>query len=105
MFEVVWGPDRGSYRGGGGLRVRQIGRELHTASYDPEQKRAKMGALGPPLFPPYVGFWRVSIQLKGHGFFIHSRIAKITKKKLKTKKNTKIKDNNYDLTIKIIFVV
>ena len=72
LFEVVWGPDRGSYRGGGGLRVRQIGRELHTASYDPEQKRAKMGALGPPLFPPYVGFWRVSIQLKGHGFFIHS---------------------------------
>ena len=59
--------------GGGALRVRQIGRKLHTEPYGPEQKCTNLGDLGPAHSPaPDVGLWRGSIQLKGHCFFIHS---------------------------------
>ncbi len=42
----------GACTGGAALRVRQTGRELHTAPYGPEQKCQKMGALGPKPSPP-----------------------------------------------------
>ena len=40
------------YWGGGALRVRQIGRKLHTEPYGPEQKCTNSAALGPARSPP-----------------------------------------------------
>ena len=39
------------YWGGGALRVRQIGRKLHTEPYGPEQKCTNSAALGPARSP------------------------------------------------------
>ena len=73
--------------GGGALRVRQIGRKLHTEPYGPEQKCTNLGDLGPAHSPaPDVGLWRGSIQLKGHCFFIHSA---------KTQQKTRKSDLSY----------
>ena len=41
------GPGRALVLGGGALRVRQIGRKLHTEPYGPEQKCTNSAALGP----------------------------------------------------------
>ena len=45
------GPGPGSCTGGVALRVRQIGRKLHTEHMRPEQKCTNSAALGPARSP------------------------------------------------------
>ena len=48
------------------------------------------GALGPALPVPEVGFWVGGIQMKGHGYFIHSN----KRKQKRQQKNVTMEEDN-----------